>query len=124
MKTSSFQLPEEKVAIRVARAERGQIRHITTMFARLKKLVEETGLAPAARCLQGSVASMEHAPPLVADRKSNPTLRFFKPALSLVSYSAILEIGSNARFCPGDLPLIKRMLYSLSYIGNWLARMD
>lgn len=59
---------------------------------------------------------------LVADRESHPTLRLFKPALSYVSYSAIKN-GSNARHCPGDLPLIKRMLYSLSYIGDWLTRM-
>ena len=28
-----------------------------------KRMVEETGLAPATRCLQGSIAPMEHAPP-------------------------------------------------------------
>ena len=32
-------------------------------------MVEETGLAPAAHCLQGSIAPVEHAPPLVIPGK-------------------------------------------------------
>ncbi len=39
--------------------------HLTTPGRQIVlKLVEETGLAPATRCLQGSIAPMEHAPPM------------------------------------------------------------
>ena len=40
----------------------------------------------------------------------------------LIHHGPHLKNGINARFCPGDLSLIKRMLYSLSYVDlGWSA---